>query len=303
MAHLDTPGAIARRANLAAWALARRSLFTAVVRTSLSPVVTFLGFAISVALVSAGCGGRAIEYVGDGGPGGSSGGSGGGSSSSGSGGSRSSSGGGSSGSSGSSSGVSGSSSGVSGSSSGGGSSGSSSGVSSSSSSGGPVPCSPVPPSGTCDYLGETCDYTFGGGCETESCVCEPGGWACSTGICSPPPPSCPAGPPNPGEACSFDGQSCSYGNNGGQCGGEDCTCENGTWACAGQGCPPPECPPAPPGNGDSCYGIGSICDYPINNNVCSTWECDCYPSGVYSCYETNCGGQDAGSSSDGGFGI
>jgi hypothetical protein len=45
-----------------------------------------------------------------------------------------------------------------------------------------------------------------------------------------------------------------------------------------------------------------VCDYPIENNVCNTWECDCYPSGSWGCYETNCGGVDAGagSSSSGG---
>jgi hypothetical protein len=122
-------------------------------------------------------------------------------------------------------------------------------------------------------------------------------------VCSPPPPSCPPNPPYPGETCSVPGQSCGWATSGGGCGGEDCTCEGGYWQCSGSVCPPPSCPPAPPGNGDSCYGIGSVCDYPINNNVCSTWECDCYPSGVYSCYETNCGGEDAGVSFDGGFGI
>jgi hypothetical protein len=180
------------------------------------------------------------------------------------------------------------------------SSSSSSGVSSSSggsgsSSGAPIPCSPNPPSGTCDYQGETCNYNLGGPCSDESCVCENGEWACAISVCSPPPPSCPPYPPAPGDTCSANGENCGYaGQGGGACGGEDCTCENGYWACLGQGCPPPSCPPAPPGNGDSCYGIGSVCDYPINNNVCSTWECDCYPSGTYSCYETNCYGYDGG---------
>jgi hypothetical protein len=96
-----------------------------------------------------------------------------------------------------------------------------------------------------------------------------------------------------------DGETCSYGDG---CDSEQCSCSNGYWECIGVSCPPPSCPAAPPGNTDACSEIGSLCDYPIDNNVCSTWECDCYPDGIWSCYETNCGGFDGGSgSSSGGF--
>jgi len=117
---------------------------------------------------------------------------------------------------------------------------------------------------------------------------------------------CPPSPPFPGQSCSPDGENCSYPGGPGQCGGEDCSCVGGIWECSGGGlCPPPSCPASPPGNGDSCNQFGSICDYPINGNVCSTWECDCYgqggASGNWNCYETNCGWDAGGSSSGGGW--
>jgi hypothetical protein len=56
----------------------------------------------------------------------------------------------------------------------------------------------------------------------------------------------------------------------------------------------------PPGNYDVCNQYGSVCDYPIENNVCGTWECDCYSGSNWNCYETNCYGVDAGSGSSGG---
>ncbi len=117
-----------------------------------------------------------------------------------------------------------------------------------------------------------------------------------------PPPQCPGSPPPPGSQCFDDGLSCGWGNSGG-CGGEQCDCYAGYWECAIGGCPPPSCPASPPGNGDACNQFDSTCDYPINNNVCSDWECVCYPGGSWDCYETNCGGVDAGFGGDGGMGI
>jgi hypothetical protein len=84
---------------------------------------------------------------------------------------------------------------------------------------------------------------------------------------------------------------CDYGSG---CDSEECFCSGGTWECEGTSCPPSSCPSAPPGNNDACSQLGSVCDYPIENNVCNTWECDCYPGGSWGCYETNCGGFDAG---------
>jgi len=126
-----------------------------------------------------------------------------------------------------------------------------------------------------------------------------------------PPPVCPVNPPGPGATC-VDGTTCDYGND---CDSEECFCTNGYWECEGTVCPPPppppppSCPSEPPGNYDACAEIDSLCDYPIENNVCNTWECDCYPSGTWNCYETNCngfgvdagaGGSSGGSSSSGG---
>jgi hypothetical protein len=134
-----------------------------------------------------------------------------------------------------------------------------------------------------------------------------GGSSSSSSGGPPPPPLCPPEPPGPGATCE-DGLTCSYGEG---CDSEECFCTGGYWECEGTSCPPSSCPPAPPGNDTACVGIGSVCDYPIENNVCSTWECDCYPSGIYDCYETDCFGADAGvgnssggasSSSSGGFG-
>lgn len=163
-----------------------------------------------------------------------------------------------------------------------------------------MPCSPEPPTGYCAYDGQVCDYSVGS-CGGEQCVCENGEWECAVGTC--PPPSCPPAPPPPGTACSDEGLSCGWGNNGGGCGGEQCDCYAGYWECSISTCPPPTCPAEPPGNQDACNQFGSVCDYPINNNVCSDWECACYPSGVWDCYETDCGGQDGGISVDAGFGI
>jgi hypothetical protein len=280
------------------------------VSTSLPRVSIFLGFLLSYGFVIEGCGGRALDIPGDGGSSSSSGGSS-GSSSGTSGGSSGSSSGVSGGSSGSSSGISGSSSGISGSSSGisgssSGVSGSSSGISSSSSggsgssSGSQLPCSPYPPSGTCDYIGQTCEYPYGPDCD-QWCTCESGlGWVCGV-QCStpPPPPSCPVNPPGPGDTCSDYGLSCAWGQG---CGSEQCTCDGQYWECSGIGCPPPPpptCPGAPPGNGQACGQPGIICDYPINNNVCSDWECYCNPGNYYSCYETDC--FDGGVGVDAGF--
>ena len=144
---------------------------------------------------------------------------------------------------------------------------------------------------------QLCYYASGCGV---GCDCSNGEWQCYSDPC--PPPVCPSAPPPPGSACSPDGESCSYPSGPGGCGSEDCSCYGGTWQCTGTGCPPPSCPSSPPGNGDSCNQYGSICDYPINSNVCSTWECDCFGPGYWSCYETNCGWDGgAGSSSSGGW--
>ncbi|HEY5243679.1 MAG TPA: hypothetical protein VIJ22_19495 [Polyangiaceae bacterium] len=173
--------------------------------------------------------------------------------------------------------------------------------SSGSSSGGPPPgCPPYPPQGACytDEEGLECGYgNNGGGCG-EQCACSGGEWSCYADPCPPPPPSCPGAPPPPGAACSGAGV-CYYGEG---CGSEQCICTGQYWECSGTSCPPPSCPAEPPGNESACNSeVGSLCDYPIENNVCSTWECDCYSGDLWNCYETNCyGGVDAGSGSSGG---
>jgi hypothetical protein len=163
-----------------------------------------------------------------------------------------------------------------------------------------------PPQGACDEEGFTCGYGDNGGGCGEQCTCEEGEWACAVDPC--PPPICPPQPPGPGDTCD-DGLSCGYGDG---CDSEQCFCTGGYWECEGTSCPPSSCPSEPPGNYQECSQLGSLCDYPIENNVCNTWECECDPSGTWGCYETNCYGVDAGSpgssssggssSSSGGFG-
>jgi hypothetical protein len=95
----------------------------------------------------------------------------------------------------------------------------------------------------------------------------------------------------PGGACSDDGLTCDYPPDGG-CGGSDCTCENGQWACIANGCP--LCPTFPPGSGTGCMPVGEECEYSINGS-CDEEVCNCGASATWSCaYSKNC-------ESDGGF--
>jgi hypothetical protein len=150
-----------------------------------------------------------------------------------------------------------------------------------------------PAQNACDTDGLTCSYALTG-CG-EECTCVNGDWQCAADPC-PPLLVCPSEPPGPGATCD-DGMTCNYGSG---CDNEQCSCTGGYWECEGTSCPPSSCPSEPPGNNDACSsGVGSVCDYPIENNVCNTWECDCYPSGTWSCYETDCYGVDAGAGSSG----
>jgi hypothetical protein len=192
----------------------------------------------------------------------------------------------------SSSGASGSSSGASGSSSGASSGGSGT------SSGGPS-CAPLP------GCNSSTECPLPGGCGG-TCFCENGGWECTGGGCGDdvsdaypgddgPYGECPLDPPDPGQLCAPSGLECGYGAAEG-C-GESCFCENGSWACTGNPCPPPVCDGVPPPNGSLCESVGSSCFYPTNNACGGEEECDCDPSGNWSCYELGCfdgGGPDLG---------
>lgn len=181
----------------------------------------------------------------------------------------------------------------SGSSSSGGSSGSSSGgISSSSgsvssSSGTNPTCAPLP---GCTSSVECPDPTGCGG----SCYCEGGQWECADPGCGddvadagPPDSSetCPPNPPPPGTACFEDGFSCGYAGSGGGSCGESCDCANGSWECVAPPCPPPTCPSAAPQPDTACADIGASCDY--TSNACFE-QCDCNPSGSWSCFIGTC---------------
>jgi hypothetical protein len=97
---------------------------------------------------------------------------------------------------------------------------------------------------------------------------------------------CPLDPPNPGTLCESSGIDCSYGSAEG-C-GESCFCDDGSWECAENPCPPPVCSPEPPANGSLCDSVGGSCFYPTNNSCGGEEECDCDPSGTWDCYELGC---------------
>jgi hypothetical protein len=224
--------------------------------------LSFLLIAVSVAAVGPACGGKVA-------------GGGGGSSSSG-GGNGSSSG-----------GVTSSSSGT--------STGSSSGpTGGSSSSGGGLACPPEYPSGECFEDEQSCTYcSQGAGAE---CTCSGGTWVCigTGGTCALPP--CPPGAPGGGYACGSVQYTCSYTTMEG-CGGETCTCEDGTWACAGVSCPPPPpCPGSAPQPESICSSVGQTCSY-TDASGCSGEDCECDPSGTWGCSEIECA--DAGAVPDG----
>ena len=174
---------------------------------------------------------------------------------------------------------------------------SSSGGSTSGSSSGGVTCAPLPGCNSALECPES------GGCGV--CYCEHGGWAC-TGcgddvsdaypVEDSPYGVCPLNPPNPGTLCDAPNASCSYGSAEG-C-GESCDCQNGTWECFSNPCPPPLCPQYPPPNGSLCNGIGSSCLFPVNDS-CGEEECDCDPSGTWGCYDIDC--FDGGPPSDAGI--
>jgi hypothetical protein len=143
-------------------------------------------------------------------------------------------------------------------------------------------CPTQPGEGSC-YPNDVC--TYGSGCNAVQCSCDAqGGWICASNSC--PPPECPPGA-EPGAACSSSGQFCAYPSNGGGCGLE-CTCENAggalEWTCYAPPCPPPICPPSEPQPGTACSfpGAGNACDYPEDGG-CGFVECDCDPSGIWSC--------------------
>jgi hypothetical protein len=108
--------------------------------------------------------------------------------------------------------------------------------------------------------------------------------------------ACPFDPPNPGQLCSPEGVTCGYGSAEG-C-GEQCDCQNGAWQCFTDPCPPPQCPPSAPPDQSVCSSIGSSCFFPINSG-CGSEECDCDPSGTWSCYPSECA--DAGPPTDAGI--
>jgi hypothetical protein len=109
-----------------------------------------------------------------------------------------------------------------------------------------------------------------------------------------PNPVCPVDPPPPGSLCYQNGISCSYGSAEG-CGGQ-CDCQNGSWTCFSNPCPPGPCPPSAPPSGSICQGVGASCFFPVDSG-CGYEECDCDPSGTWGCYQGSCvdeGPPDAG---------
>lgn len=186
-------------------------------------------------------------------------------------------------------GSSGSSGGSSGSS--GGSGGSSGGASSSGSGGEGAKCTPL---AGCD---SNTECPAGDGCNT--CSCADGAWSCTTLGCveeggiGPGTSLCPAVAPNQGSACGPGTFACNYASN--DC-SEDCTCENDAWNC-GSTCVSPACPPSPPED-PACSSIGLLCSWDLGG--CSTEECECDSSGVWSCGGSGCS-EDGGLPLDAGF--
>ena len=183
-----------------------------------------------------------------------------------------------------------------------GASGSSSGVGSSgsgSSSGG-VTCAPLP------GCSSSVECPAPGGCG--SCICaENGGWTCTDCISDAfpvddsPSSACLVYPPNNGSICYQDGLTCDYASQGG-C-GEQCDCQNGSWQCFSDPCPPPVCPPSAPPNQSLCSSIGATCFFPVDSG-CGYEQCDCDPSGTWGCSEGSCvdeGPPDAGPPTDAGI--